>query len=140
MLYLTLVKAKVEEAIDKKADEVAKNVEKMLAENGGDYAAVAGALGSEIVYEETGGFVSSQNIDGGRATEAMKLQPGGQSGRFISTNGDGYYFVKLIDKTETEVNFVSIKVPFTEFKQQFDKLREEDKIVEYIDLGEETQQ
>ena len=139
MLYLTLVKAEVEETIDKKADEIASNVEKMLSENGGDYAAVASALGAEVVYEETGGFVSSQNIDGGRATEAMKLNPGEQSGRFISTNGDGYYFVKLIDKTDTEVNFVSIKVPFTEFKQQFEKLREEDKIVEYINLEEEGQ-
>lgn len=137
MLYLTLVKAKVEETIDEKAEEVASAVEKILAENGGDYAAVAAVMGSQIVYEETGGFVSSQNIDGGRATEAMKLQPGGQSGRFISTNGDGYYFVKLIDKTDTDVNFVSIKVPFSVFKEQFERLREEDKISEYIDLGEE---
>ena len=69
MLYLTLVKAKVEEKIDKKADEVALQVEKMLSANGGDYQAVAEALGEEVEYEETGGYVSSQNIDGGRASE-----------------------------------------------------------------------
>ena len=34
-------------------------------------------------------------------------------------------FVKLIKKTSTEVNFVSIKVPFTEFDKRFDALREE---------------
>ena len=137
MLYLTLVKAKVEEKIDTKASETAEKVEKMLAENGGNYQAVAEALGSAVEYEETGGYVSAQNIDGGRATEAMKLSPGEQSGKFVSTNGDGYYFVKLIAKTDTEVNFVSIKVAFTKFMQQFDALREEGKIVEFIEIPEE---
>lgn len=137
MLYLTLIKAKVEERIDDNANEIAQKVEKMLAENGGDYQALTDALGDEISYEETGGYVSAQNIDGGRATEAMKLEPGQQSGKFVSTNGDGYYFVKLVAKTDTEVNFVSIKVPFTEFKEQFDKLREDDKIREFIEIPEE---
>lgn len=137
MLYLTLVKAKVEEKIDTKASETAEKVEKMLAENGGNYQAVAEALGSAVEYEETGGYVSAQNIDGGRATEAMKLSPGEQSGKFVSTNGDGYYFVKLIAKTDTEVNFVSIKVAFTKFMQQFDALREEGQIVEFIEIPEE---
>lgn len=138
MLYLTLVKARVEEKIDKKAAEMADKVEKMLKENGGNYTAVAESLGDQIEYEETGGFVSAQNIDGGRASEAIKLEPGQQSGKFVSINGDGYYFVKLVNKTDTEVNFVSIKVPFTEFQTQFDKLKEEDKIKEFIDLTTPT--
>lgn len=137
MLYLTLVKAKVEEKIDTKAAETATKVEQMLSSNGGNYQAVAEALGEAVQYEETGGYVSAQNIDGGRATEAMKLSPGGQSGKFVSTNGDGYYFVKLIAKTDTEVNFVSIKVPFTEFAEQFEKLREDGKISELIEIPEE---
>ncbi len=137
MLYLTLVKAKVEMDIDKNANEIANRVEALLSENNGDYTAVANELGDKIDYEETGGMVSSQNIDGGRASEAIKLEPGGQSGRFVSINGDGYYFVKLIAKTETEVNFVSIKVPFTEFKDRFAKLGEEGKIAEYITIPDE---
>lgn len=134
MLYLTLVKAKVEMAIDENANKIATKVESILSKNGGIFSAVAEALGSEIEYQETGGMVSNQNIDGGRAAEASKLEPGGQSGRFVSTNGDGYYFVKLIKKTETEVNFVSIKVPFTEFSTRFNTLREEGKVKEYINL------
>lgn len=134
MLYLALIKAKVEQEIDSTATKVANRVESLLKENGGNYAAVAEALGSSVQYEETGGMVSSQNIDGGRASEAFKLEPGGQSGRFISMNGDGYYFVKLISKTETEVNFVSLKVPFTEFTTRFAALREEGKIAEYITI------
>ncbi|MBR0488164.1 SurA N-terminal domain-containing protein [Candidatus Saccharibacteria bacterium] len=134
MLYLTLVKVKVETAIDEQANAVAARVETLLKNNGGDYNAVASALGDKVIYEETGGFVSNQNIDGGRASEAFKLEPGGQSGKFVSMGGDGYYFVKLIKKTDTEVNFVSIKVPFTEFDKRMAELREGQKITEYVTI------
>lgn len=135
MLYLTLIKAKVEMEIDKNANKIATKVESLLAENGNDYKAVVEQLGGEIIYEETGGLVDGKNIDGGRASEAMKLEPGQSSGRFVSMNGDGYYFVKLINKTDSEVNFVSIKVPFAEFAKQFDALKADGKITEYIDVS-----
>lgn len=134
MLYLSLLKAKVEINIDSTANQIAEKVESLLAENGNDYQAVAEALGDKIQYQETGGLVDSKNIDGGRASEAMKLEPGESSGKFISMNGDGYYFVKLIKKTDTEVNFVSIKVPFTEFDQKFSALKDDNKINEYIEI------
>lgn len=134
MLYLTLLKSKVEITIDETANKTAAKVEALLAENGGDYTAVAETLGDAIIYEETGGMVPNQNIDGGRASEAFKLEPGGESGRFISMSGDGYYFVKLIAKTDTEVNFVSIKVPFTEFNSRMDALREEGQIQEFVTI------
>lgn len=137
MLYLTLMKAKVEEKIDTTATDTALLVEQLLEQNGGNYQAVAETFGEAVLYEETGGYVSSQNIDGGRATEAIKLSPGEQSGKFISTNGDGYYFVKLIAKTDTEVNFVSIKIPFTKFAEEFEKLKEDGKISEFIKISEE---
>ncbi|MBQ3436837.1 SurA N-terminal domain-containing protein [Candidatus Saccharibacteria bacterium] len=134
MLRLSLIKSKVEIKIDEKANKTASKVESMLKENDDDFEEVADELGDKIIYEETGGLVDNKNIDGGRATEAMKLEPGQSSGKFISMNGDGYYFVKLIKKTENEVNFVSIKVPFTEFDKRFDALREEGKIKEYITI------
>ena len=135
MLYLTIIKAKVEMEIDENANRIANRAEALLAENGDNYKAVADALGSEIKYEETGGMVSDQNIDGGRASEASRLEPGASSGRFVSMNGDGYYFVKLINKTETDVNFVSIKVPFTEFDNRLNTLREEGNVSEYITIS-----
>lgn len=142
MLYLTLIKAKVEIAIDQNATNIATEVESLLAANGGNYQEVAEQLGGKIIYEETGGLVNSKNIDGGRASEAMKLEPGQSSGKFVSMNGDGYYFVKLISKTDSEVNFVSIKVPFTEFTKRFDSLESDGKISEYIDISspDDTQQ
>ena len=124
MLYLTLMKSKVE---------------KILSSSDNDYAKAAEELGEAIIYEETGGLVDNKNIDGGRATEAAKLEPGQSSGKFLSMNGDGYYFVKLIKKTKTEVNFVSIKVPFTEFNKRFEALQNDNKINTYITIGNSTE-
>lgn len=136
MLYLSLTKSAVEEKIDTRASELAAKVEAALATNGNDYKAIAEEFGDQIIYEETGGLVDSKNIDGGRATEAFKLEPGQSSGKFISINGDGYYFVKLINKTESQVNFVSIRIPFTEFSKRFENLKSEEKIIEYITLND----
>lgn len=133
MLYLNLIKAKVEIAIDENANRVAEKVESFLKENGGSFSGVSEKLGDDIEYQETGGLVSIQNIDGGRASEAYKLEPGTASGRFVSMNGDGYYFVKLIKKTESEVNFASIKINFTEFDDHFSTVLAEEKIKEYIE-------
>ena len=134
MLYLTLIKAKVEMAIDEEANKTSDEVERILADNGNDYKNVAEQLGDKIIYEETGGMVDDKNIDGGRAAEAMKLEPDQSSGKFVSANGDGYYFVKLIKKSESEVDFVSIKIPFKEFAKRFDMLKNDNKIIEHIDL------
>ncbi len=136
MLYLNLVKARVMMAMDDEANATAKEIEKILGENGGDFRKVAEQLGEKVNYEETGGLVNNKNIDGGRATEATKLEVGEQSGRFVSINGDGYYFVKLVNKTATEVNFVSLFVPFKKFDERFERVKNEEGIKEYITLEE----
>lgn len=134
MLYLTLVRAKVEQKNDAKANETALRVETELAQNGRDYQKTAEVLGEAVQYEDTGGLVDSKNIDGGRATVAIGLEPGQESGRFLSMNGDGFYFVKLINKTDAEVDFVSIKVPFTEFEEKFREIQEGGKVTELIKI------
>lgn len=134
LIKLHLIKARVEASIDSSANEVANKIEAMLIENGGNFQKVASDLGDKVEYEETGGLISSKNLDGGRANEAMKLEVGGESGKFTSVNGDGYYFVKLLEKNEAEVNFVSIKVPFTEFARRFEDLTSNSGISEYISI------
>ena len=137
MLELTLMKAKVEQEIDEEAQAVAAKVETMLAENGGDLAAVAEGLEGQVEYEATGQLVDNMNVDGGRSNKAMTLEPGQVSERFLSSNGDGYYFVKLVEKNETEVNYESIKVKFTTFAERVAALYEEGKVKELIRVGEE---
>ena len=133
MLQLSLLKSKVAQAIDTQAQDIAKQIEASLAETT-DLAKIAEKFGDKVQYEETGGLVSSTNIDGGRAAKAMALEPGQVSQKFLSSNGDGYYFVKLIAKKDTQVNYSSIKVKFTTFNNQLDQLRNAGEVDEAIDL------
>lgn len=134
MLYLTLVHAKVAQAIDTQAQEVTAEIEEKLKANGGDLAAVGAEMGEAVEFEQTGQLVSNMNVDGGRADAAMKLEVGQVSEKFLSTNGDGYYFVKLIDKNETQVNYVSVKVKFSQFDQQVLQLYEDGEVKEFIEI------
>lgn len=139
MLYLNLMKAKVAQEVDKPAREQAEIVDRVLAESDGDLRKAADELGT-AEYEETGRLVDNMNVDGGRATKAMTLEPGQVSERFLSSNGDGYYYVKLVDKTNSEVNYTSLKISFSQFDEMVAALYAEDKVEAYIDLeqgGEE---
>lgn len=136
MLYLNLMQAKVAQEVDKPAREQAEIVDRVLAENDGDLRKAADELGT-AEYEETGRLVDNMNVDGGRATKAMTLEPGQVSERFLSSNGDGYYYVKLVDKTNSEVNYSSLKISFSEFDKLVASLYADGKVEAYIDLGGE---
>lgn len=133
LLMLSLTKKEVSEKIDSNAAELSGEVKELIGSKNNDLAAVAEELGNDkVMFEETGGMVDSMNLDGGRSTVAATLEKGEVSERFVSKNGDGYYFVKLIDKTESQVNYVSIFVRFTEFDKRIRSFSEENKIKEYI--------
>lgn len=134
MLYLTLIRAKVVQAVDNEASEAAGQVDQMLAENGGDLLAVADALGEVVIYEETGDLVDNMNVDGGRSTKAMSLEPGQVSEKFLSSNGDGYYYVKLNEKTDSQVNYASLKISFMTFDEQVLALYADGKVEVFINL------
>jgi len=133
MLYLLLMKAKVAQAVDDEANVQAAEVERILAESDNDLHKAADEVGAE--YQETGRLVDNMNVDGGRSTVAMKLENGQVSEKFLSSNGDGYYYVKLIDKTESEVNYASLKIAFTQFDELVMELYASDKVESYIDLN-----
>lgn len=135
MLYLSLMRAKVTQAVDDKAREQAEEVARILQETEGDLHQAADAVAAN--YEETGRLVDNMNVDGGRSTMAMTLEAGQVSERFLSSNGDGYYFVKLIDKTSSEVNYASLKINFSEFDEMMAELYADDEVISYIDLDEE---
>lgn len=134
LLLLSLTRREVAVRIDEAAATTAGEVEALLAGNGGDFAATAEALGNRVYYEETGDLVSEMNLDGGRATAASGLEVGGWSGKFVSRNGDGYYFVKLLARSGTQVRYESLRVPFEEFARVIEQLREEGKVREFINI------
>ncbi|MBR2587319.1 SurA N-terminal domain-containing protein [Candidatus Saccharibacteria bacterium] len=136
MLYLSLMKSKVAQAIDAEAEKVAKEIEAKLAGNGGDFEAVRNEMGNKVEFGATGGLIDNKNVDGGRSGMASNLGVGEVSKRFLSSNGDGYYFVKTLEKTETQVNYISLYVKFTEFSRRFKEVKEAGLITEYISLPE----
>lgn len=136
MLYLSLMKEKVSQQIDKEAIRISETVQAGV-KSGKSLKAIADELGEKVLYEETGGLVDKLNVDGGRAGIAMGLEAGRTSDRVMSSSGDGYYFVTLINKTESQVNYTSIKIPFLEFNKQVKQIREGGLVREMISLKDE---
>jgi hypothetical protein len=81
--------------------------------------------------------VDVMNLDGGRAVMAHDLDIGQISEPFLSNSGDGYYFVKLLDKDDMRVSYLSMKVPLQELQRRIDAFRDENRIKEYIEIDSE---
>lgn len=135
-----LLRQEVAYAIDERAsatrDEVAlqladtANLEEVATSvNGDDSAGVAVA---------SSGWVPKNNQDGGLSAAAAKLKKGAISDVVRSKTGDGYYFVKLVDINETQVNYEYIRVPLTQFAEQLEAVYDQDKVNEYISIPEVT--
>lgn len=137
MLRLVITRMKVEEKTDGVAKLAMDVVQKRLQENGGN---MQEAAGEEGIHEWSGGLVDRDNLDGWRSEVAAKLEVGQISDRFVSQNGDGYYVVKLIQKTDTQVEYESIAVRFGEFERTMGQMQEEGKIKEYIKVREENEE
>ena len=138
IVYLSLVSQKVSEQIDELSKMVSNEVSGYITE-GKTLSEIAEIMGEKVTYEETGGLVDKMNIDGGRSNVALRLDKGKTSERFVSSSGDGYYFVTLVDKTESTVNYVSLHIPFSELKNRIDKIRKENKIEEKITINVEEE-
>lgn len=130
-IELPLLRRKVTAEIDKNAAKTRDEVVKYLNDNSNDFSKAAEHFGDKIEYNKPG-KVRKTNIDGGRSKVASQLNVGEVSKPFISNAGDGYYIVKLIEKNDNEISYESIKIKFTEFNSQLEKLEKEGKVKKYI--------
>lgn len=130
-IELPLLRRKVTAEIDKNAATTRDEVVKYLNNNSNDFSKAAEQFGDKIEYNKPG-KVRKTNIDGGRSKVASQLNVGEVSKPFISNAGDGYYIVKLIEKSDNEISYESIKIKFTEFNSQLEKLEKEGKVKKYI--------
>lgn len=130
-IELPLLRRKVTAEIDKNAANTRDEVVKYLNDNSNDFSKAAEQFGDKIEYNKPG-KVRKTNIDGGRSKVASQLNIGEVSKPFISNAGDGYYIVKLIEKSDNEISYESIKIKFTEFNSQLEKLEKEGKVKKYI--------
>ena len=135
LVKMSLIKMEVSLRIDEEAKKLADEIEMELASE--DINTIAEKYVGKVSYEDTGGLVDNMNLDGGRAEVAAELEVGQVSGRLVSKNGDGYYFVKLIAKEDDQVRYVSILISFTELDNRMAALRENGGIKEHIRLNRE---
>ncbi len=140
MIMMSLAKRKLSIETDEAAKKAVNEVEEALAANKNDFAKAANALKNNdlVSYEPVGNAVEVSNLDNGRAEVAMKLKNKGDvSERFVSKNGDGYYYVRLVAKDKNKVSYETISIRFSKVDNDIQKLRDEGKIIEKIELETE---
>lgn len=136
-----LLQQKVAYAIDKDATAAVTAAENQIKAGNTDLKTVADSLNANKANTATygnSGNVPKENLDGGLAAAAAKLQVGGVSGVIKPSTdaGDGYYFVKLIATDGTTVNYDYVHISLKEFAAQLKKLYDDNKIKEYITIPE----
>ena len=134
----SMLEAKVAFAIDKDASDQVDRVDNLIKSSKGDFAAVASAMekakGGKVTVGQSGLVDATSKLNGLRVSEAARLSKGEISGPLKSTTDSGYYFVKILDKNGSKVDFAYIHIPLTKFVNDFAKLSSEHKINEYIEV------
>jgi len=136
-----LLRQKVAYVVDKDADAESKAVGAAITAGNTDLKSVTEAINQnakvQVVYGSLG-WVPKTNQDGGLAAAAAKLQKGQISSVIKSTTGEGYYFVKLIDINDAQVNYEYIHIPLTAFAKQLQQAKDQNKVKEYITIPKVT--
>lgn len=138
-----LLRQKVAYAVDTKADEITKSIQDTIKAGNADLKVVAEGLntakpGSVLYTPAT--WVPKNNQDGGLAAAAAKLEKGQVSVPIKPTSGNGYYFVRLIDSSEDQVQFEYIHVSLTEFKAKLDQIAKDNKLTKFVKIEDITNQ
>jgi hypothetical protein len=132
-----LLRQKVSFVVDTDALAASKTVGNTITAGNTDMKNVAETINLtakiQVVYGALG-WVPKTNQDGGLATAAAKLQKGAISTVIKSTTGEGYYFIKLIDSNDTQVNYEYVHIPLTTFMKQLQTVEDQKKVDEYITI------
>ena len=138
-MEIKLLRQKVSFVVDKDAEAVSKTVGNTITAGNADLKSVTEAVNKsskvQVVYGSLG-WVPKTNQDGGLASTAAKLQKGSISTVIKSTTGEGYYFVKLLDINDTQVNFEYIHIPLAAFMKNLEVVKSQDKVSKYITIPE----
>lgn len=134
MIKLSLAKKNYSAEIDNRANQLSEAIAKEL-ESSNDLKAIAEKYQNNDIMEleSLTEPVDADNLDSGRAATAASLKEiGDVSARFVSKNGDGYYFVKLTAREGNRVQYDSVWIRFTEFGKKMNQLRADNKVEELI--------
>lgn len=137
-----LLRQKVAFAVDANAEDAAGRVKALITGGATDLKAIADevnkATQAGVTYGALG-FLPLTNQDGGLTAAAAKLEVGQISDAVRSTNGEGYFFVKLIEKNDKQVNYQYVQVPLRTLMEEVRQAQESDsRVLIYIDISEVT--
>ena len=139
-LRRTILRNKVAFAYDTLASEQVKLAEPLVKSTNGDFAKVAEQLstskGGKVTAGQTGLVSNASTMSGLQVSEVAKVDKNTVAGPIKATTDDGYYFVKVIDKTDTQVNFAYLRIPLTMFTDKVEALKKAGKVNEYIRVSE----
>jgi hypothetical protein len=131
-----LIRQEVSYAIDETAKKTKEKTAELI-KGEADFAKVAEQLGGQGAAKVTvgaSGLVPRTNRDGGLSEAASKLEEGKVSDAIKTTTGDGYYFVRLLDDSGSQISYEYLRIPLTEFNKQLSSLKNDGSIKEYITI------
>lgn len=139
-LRRTILRNKVAFAYDTNATAQVKQAEPLVKSTNGDFAKVAEALakskGGKVVAGQSGLLNKTSTFGGLQLSQITALKKDAIAGPLKATTDDGYYFVKILETTDTQVNFSYLKVPLTMFSAKVKELRDAGKVREFITVVE----
>lgn len=142
-MYSKLLRQKVAYAVDAKAEQITKSIKDAANAGATDLKVIADGLNAtkaETVQYMPAEWVPKNNQDGGLAAAAAKLSVGQISEAIKTTSGNGYYFVRLVDSNESQVNYEFIHVPLTEFKAKLEQVEKDKKLTKFVTIEDVTNQ
>lgn len=132
----TLLRSEAAFAVDDRARDTAERAEGLIDRHKGDLEKVADQLNRERDGNASfgiSGLINTSDLFGGiRAADVAKLKPGSVSGLMRSVTSDGYYYVRLLEESDTQVSFSFLQIPLTEFERRLEELRDNGKVNEHI--------
>jgi len=137
-----LLRQKVSFAIDTSAEKTSESVGNAIKAGNTDLKNVVETTNKTASTQTTFGslgWVPKTNQDGGLSAAAADLKVGEVSPAVKSTTGDGYYYIKLLEINDTQVNFEYAHIPLTAFIKQFNAtLAAEGKVEKFITIPDVT--
>jgi foldase protein PrsA len=131
-----LIRQKVSYTIDTVANSRQEKAAQLLQQST-DFDKISTDLGGDAdqkVAVGASGLVPLTNRDGGLSKAASTLEVGKVSPAIKTAIGDGYYFVKLLERTDKQISYTYLRIPLTAFEEKVAALKKDGKIKEYIAL------
>ncbi len=138
-----LLRQQVAYAVDDTAETLSKDIETAVTSGTTDLKSIADTINAKDAGAVTywpATWVPKNNGDGGLAIAAAKLQKGQISKAIKTSANDGYYYVKLVDSNDTQLEYAYVHVPLKSFATQLEALKKDNKQVEYIKIEDIDQQ